>query len=508
MDIRTKLVFALVAVALGSMLSLGTVMYFSARDALIRGRLDQLEGIAESMKDGLEEVSSGWRDRVSLIASRTQLRQSLRDYNQTENPEDRARIRRILADALSSVDIVQSLVVYDAQGVAIASAGWGLETDLRERLPLPLPETSGATYQGAMLGEADSLRVGYAAPLFLDGNLQGMLHVRFGTAALMDLTENRAKLGNTWEVMIVVRDIQGTILVLRRQRPGTTRSWEAVRPGGPDDPVTLALEGEELVRSEGISDYRNTPVWAAIRVLPETGWGLIVELEAQEATAPIGAFRNRFIRLSLSLGAFAILLGTILGLRFAAPIHDLAEVAGRIREGALSARARVSSEDEVGVLAKTFNQMAEELEQQVSLLREFQRYFDLSLDMLCIAATDGYFKRVNPAFERTLGWSTETLLRKSFLDFVHPGDIDATEEEIGKLAKGIPTISFENRYRCSDGSYKTLVWTAHPEPETGLIYAIARDVTAQKERQERSQDEIRSLRHRLEEAVKKSRGAP
>ena len=95
----------------------------------------------------------------------------------------------------------------------------------------------------------------------------------------------------------------------------------------------MALRGEEAVRSEGITDYRGQAVWAAVRYLPETGWGLIVKLDASEAVAPVLAFREQFIRLSLSLGAFAILIGTVLGLRFAAPIHELAEVANRIRGG-------------------------------------------------------------------------------------------------------------------------------------------------------------------------------
>ena len=114
---------------------------------------------------------------------------------------------------------------------------------------------------------------------------------------------------------------------------------------------------------------------------------------------------------------------------------------------------------------------------QVTLLREFQKYFELSLDMLCIAGTDGYFKRVNPAFERTLGWSTEELLSQPFMDFVHPDDVEATAREIEKLSQGIPTISFENRYRCSDGGYRCLLWNSYPQQETGLLYAIARDIT-------------------------------
>ena len=142
----------------------------------------------------------------------------------------------------------------------------------------------------------------------------------------------------------------------------------------------------------------------------------------------------------------------------------------------MSARAVVGREDEVGLLARTFNEMADELEQRMTLLHEYRRFFDVSVDMLCIAGTDGYFKRTNPAFEKTLGWSTEQLLSRPFFDLVHPDDIESTQREVEKLAQGITTLSFENRFRCSDGSYKRLVWTSYPEPDTGLLYAIAYEV--------------------------------
>ena len=163
-------------------------------------------------------------------------------------------------------------------------------------------------------------------------------------------------------------------------------------------------------------------------------------------------------------------------LRVVKPIHDLSEVANRIRGGDLSARAKVVREDEVGLLARTFNEMTAELEQRMDLLREFRRFFDASLEMLCIAGTDGYFKRVNPAFERILGWSTEELLSRPFFDFVHPDDMASTEAEVSKLAEGIPTVSFVNRYQCADGSYKVLRWTSQPDPKTGLMYAAAHEV--------------------------------
>lgn len=106
-----------------------------------------------------------------------------------------------------------------------------------------------------------------------------------------------------------------------------------------------------------------------------------------------------------------------------------------------------------------------------------ERFFDLAIDLLCIAGIDGYFKVLNHAWAETLGYEDGELLRRPFIEFVHPDDRAATVAEAAKLAEGFKLVHFRNRYRHKDGTYKWLAWTASPALNDGTIYATARNVT-------------------------------
>lgn len=138
-------------------------------------------------------------------------------------------------------------------------------------------------------------------------------------------------------------------------------------------------------------------------------------------------------------------------------------------------------------------------EQRQDAEDELKRFFSISMDKLCIAGTDGYFKLLNPRWEKVLGYSREELLSRPYLEFIHPEDREATLQEAAKLAEGHDLISFENRYRCRDGSYRWLHWTATPFLEQGVIYAAARDVTQRKQTDQRIQELNRELSHKLDE---------
>ncbi|MEO5969560.1 MAG: PAS domain S-box protein [Bdellovibrionia bacterium] len=142
------------------------------------------------------------------------------------------------------------------------------------------------------------------------------------------------------------------------------------------------------------------------------------------------------------------------------------------------------------------NRMDTERDQSVV---ERDRFFTVSLDMLCIAGTDGYFKRVNPAFTELLGYTEKELCAKTMLDFIHPEDKPKTLQEIGKLAAGHTVLSFENRYRRRDGTYKWLSWKSTPVAD--VIYAAARDITEFKNAQISLSDSEARLRAIFDSAI-------
>ena len=109
------------------------------------------------------------------------------------------------------------------------------------------------------------------------------------------------------------------------------------------------------------------------------------------------------------------------------------------------------------------------------------RFFELSIDMLCVLGFDGHFRRLNAAWERTLGFTVDELTSRPFLEFVHPDDRARTLNQNRQVRGGGQALAFENRYVCKDGSFRWLHWNATPDPAQQVIYSVARDVTTTKQ---------------------------
>ncbi|MEH1820886.1 MAG: PAS domain S-box protein [Nostoc sp.] len=124
---------------------------------------------------------------------------------------------------------------------------------------------------------------------------------------------------------------------------------------------------------------------------------------------------------------------------------------------------------------------------------KYSRFFSLSIDLLCIADFNGYSKYLNPVWAKTLGWSIQELIAKPFIEFIHPEDQELTIAVAQKITQTVDAVSFENRYLCRDGSYKWLSWNATSFIEEKLIYAVARDITVNKQNEIALQKSIQEL---------------
>jgi len=110
-------------------------------------------------------------------------------------------------------------------------------------------------------------------------------------------------------------------------------------------------------------------------------------------------------------------------------------------------------------------------------LENYQRLFKLSNDLICVTGVDGILKKVNPAFTTIMGWTEDELIGQSFLSFVHPDDVKASQIEIDKLTKNHIPLHSISRFRAKDNTYRILDWSASPDKISGDIYATAHDIS-------------------------------
>jgi PAS domain S-box-containing protein len=245
------------------------------------------------------------------------------------------------------------------------------------------------------------------------------------------------------------------------------------------------------------------------------------------------ARRNRVIAISLVVLAVVAALALVLRRSITRPLAEVSGSARALSGGDLSADVEYVGRDEIGDVAEAFRDLhvtSERLAAEIRAMNEaitrnrldhrvdaaalegtwsqllggmnetmaafaelqgrrreaeleLERVFTMSVDLLCIAGFDGYFKRVNPAWVRTFGYTEQELLSRPFIEFVHPEDRTQTDEAARVVTAGQELVEFENRYLCRDGSARWLAWTARPIVEQQLMYGVARDVTDRKRRE-------------------------
>ncbi len=155
---------------------------------------------------------------------------------------------------------------------------------------------------------------------------------------------------------------------------------------------------------------------------------------------------------------------------------------------------------EVEINNSNFKTLFENISQQLGpyvqskkMEDELARFFNLSPDFMAIAGVDGFFKKINPAVSKILGYSQEELFARPISDFIHPEDRELTNTKRRSLEEGNPLLNFENRYLTKNGETRWLSWTSTPLHEEGIIFAVAKDTTEKKKLDEERKRILESI---------------
>ncbi|MCD6584191.1 MAG: response regulator [Desulfobacteraceae bacterium] len=361
MKIRSKLILAFLAISLSSMILISFLFYSNEKKNLTRQIFNHLESVASIQHNRIKAINDQNIVRLKLVASRTQLRISLRDFNIERDPYYQGMMVQNLEDAKMVLKDFRNICIISLDGIIIASTDSdkiGKNIVERDFFVRGLTEYSVDQF---FLDKNQNLLTRLSGPLFLNSQLLGVLIIVSEVENIISSVSDYTGLEKTGETILARRMENGDALFIMPTRfePDAALKLRIAKERQ-DIPIIQSFYGKPHLLSDAV-DYREVPVLAVTRYIEDIGWGLVVKTDLAEALAPVIGMRNLIAYLIVAATFFILFISIYFSKHITRPIIQLTETAKKITKGDYTVLADESMKDETGILAHAFNSMTANL---------------------------------------------------------------------------------------------------------------------------------------------------
>ncbi|MFC3150348.1 response regulator [Litoribrevibacter euphylliae] len=437
-SIRTKVTILLVFMAFLAFVSAGGIALFNFKKNLDESFYHRLSLAAQGQGQRVKAFIENNKERLKLVASRTQMRISLKNHLEAPDQKYVDKMIRILNDAKASIPYFKTISITDLRDHIIASTDQTKvgNTIINSKLQsIPSTEVNHSLVQYRISSDDDQqLTFHLYTDLILDEETIGRIHVKIDGTQLTQITQDYTGLGETGETLLAERLPNGDARFLVPLRFDPDAALKRTIAASRDDvPIIRALKRETGFHS-GVVDYRDVPVLAMASYLPEVGWGLLTKIDEVEAYQPYIIMKITMIQLCVVFIILALLASYFLSRSVSRPIEYLTDIAKRIKNGERNVRAEgVANDLETSLLANTFN----------NLTQEMMKTFDASPNGMLVINLSGTIQRWNSQIEHLFGYQQVELFNFS-IDELLPGSLPLVNQVAKHIENNQPIETLDS----------------------------------------------------------------
>ncbi len=492
MKLTPRLTLAFILYATALLLVVGLLAYTSGRNSLRANTIAELEGTAQRKEDNLNRWADAEQSDLralstdpGLLSNVSTLMTASPDSVEFHSAHD--KFIASLQSRLTPSAFLEVSLLRPGDGQIIASTTASEEGQVRADTSyfingLMNPYLDNPIYSAT----SRSFMMTASSPLLtVDGDLLGVLAARLDLASLNAVIGRRTDLHETDDAYLIN---MSNLLVAQ---PRLINDQSVLQAGIHTEDANRCLQKQTGVVEA--ADFRGVPAFMAYRWIADRQLCLVVKIDQAEAYRSVRVFGGTIVLIS-ALGLLAAAgIALALARSLTRPIVALQDGVARFSNGELDLRLDESSQDELGQLAAEFNKMAETLTKQQTHLRlRAERFFNLTLDLLCTINSSNRLLDLNPAWEPTLGYTREELRGHLLSSLVHPDDLAITTSALQGVSNETPG-RFESRFRHKDGQYRWLAWVVVGSPQDQILYAAVRDVTERRLAEEKLRKQAEDL---------------